>query len=136
MSTATVLRRCLLILTNDGDQDLFLGRSLRRSQFYENRDGKYLNRTKDWFDFDLPFLVSTVSATDYDNDGLLDLYLGTYGILAAGQRPAVWIREFLPPHDRRYVMNLFRSFEFNRYTNAAGPPNYLLKNIGGSFPGF
>ena len=118
---------------NDGDQDLFLGRSLRRSQLFENENGKFVDRTADWFGFDLPFLVSTVSATDFNNDGLLDLYVGTYGILAAGQRPAQWIREFVAPEQRQYVLNLFRSFEFNRYTNAAGPANFLFENVGGKF---
>ncbi|MGI9591668.1 MAG: FG-GAP-like repeat-containing protein, partial [Myxococcota bacterium] len=63
---------------NDGDDDLFLGRTERRSQYFENEDGRFVDRSGERFDLPLPYLVSSLSAADYDGDGLLDLYITTY----------------------------------------------------------
>ena len=64
-------------LDNDGDQDLFLGRSTGMNFLFENQgNGKFADVTEDanvgglW--------VSSAAAFDYDNDGLVDLFLGRY----------------------------------------------------------
>jgi hypothetical protein len=62
---------------NDGNRELFLGRSTGNNLLFRNNgDGTFTDVTADanvsgvW--------VSTAAAADYDRDGLLDLYLGRY----------------------------------------------------------
>ncbi len=64
-------------LDNDGDPELFLARSSAENKLFRNNgNGTFTDVTEDanlggyW--------VATASAADYDNDGLLDLYLGRY----------------------------------------------------------
>ena len=61
---------------NDGDPDVFLGRTLAPSLYLINEDGHFVPR--DLGDGVLPFLVASISAADYDGDGLLDVYFSTY----------------------------------------------------------
>ena len=68
---------------NDGDPDVFIGRTLQPSVYLVNEGGRFVDRSLDLFDDPLPALVSSVSAADYDGDGLLDLYVSTFG-----RRPA------------------------------------------------
>jgi FG-GAP-like repeat len=67
----------LVDLDNDGDRELFLGRSTGQNYLYRNNgDGKFTDVSATanlgglW--------VATASAADYDNDGKVDLYLGRY----------------------------------------------------------
>jgi hypothetical protein len=67
----------LVDLDNDGDRDLFLGRSTGIAYLFRNDgDGTFTDVTATanlggyW--------VSTAAAADYDNDGKVDLYLGRY----------------------------------------------------------
>jgi hypothetical protein len=64
-------------LDNDGDRELFLGRSTGTCYLFRNNgDGTFTDVTQAanvgglW--------VATASAVDYDNDGKVDLYLGRY----------------------------------------------------------
>ena len=64
-------------LDNDGDRDLFLGRSTGQNYLFRNNgDGTFADVTETanvggvW--------VATAAAADYDNDGKVDLYLGRY----------------------------------------------------------
>ena len=77
---------------NDGDPDVFLGRTLAPSRYLVNEDGHFVSC--DLGDGVLPFLVASISAADYDNDGLLDVYFSTYAarmLLEAVYR-RVWSR--------------------------------------------
>ena len=65
---------------NDGDPDLMLARSLARSMYLENQDGRFVHRPD--AAASLPYLAVSTSASDYNGDGLLDVYISTY-------RPAV-----------------------------------------------
>lgn len=68
---------------NDGDADLMLGRSLERSMYLENLGGRFVHRELTYAGEPLlPYLVVSMSAADYNGDGLLDVYVSTY-------RPAV-----------------------------------------------
>lgn len=67
---------------NDGDLDLMLGRSIERSKYLENNGSKFVEKASTGDDSSFPFLVVSMSATDYNGDGLLDVYFSTY-------RPAV-----------------------------------------------
>ena len=61
---------------NDGDPDVFLGRTLAPSRYMVNEDGLFASRNLG--DGVLPFLVASISAADYNGDGLLDVYFSTY----------------------------------------------------------
>jgi hypothetical protein len=60
---------------NDGDLDVILGRSLLRSTYLENRNGVFYQPPIPKF---MPMAVISMSAADYNADGLLDVYLCTY----------------------------------------------------------
>jgi hypothetical protein len=64
-------------LDNDGDRELFLGRSTGLCYLYRNNgDGTFTDVTDS---ANLGgFWVATAAAADYDNDGKVDLYLGRY----------------------------------------------------------
>ena len=116
---------------NDGDQDLFLGRSLAKSQYLENDGGKFVDRSESKFDFELPALVSSVTSADCNNDGLLDLYVTTFGF--TGISTEHWTNVFLDGEDRQHIIDLVNSPDYNRFLNAAGPKNLLLINRGSKF---
>jgi hypothetical protein len=130
---------------NDGDTDVFVGRTLSRSLYLANEGGRYVDRSGAWTGGELPYLVSTISAADYDQDGLLDVYLGTYasdlmrsagnvqpgGAIQPGADPgAMFLREFLSDEDARELEARYRAPTWHSFKNAAGPPNLLLHNAG------
>ena len=119
---------------NDGDQDLFLGRSLERSLLMINENGRFEDRSSQLINSDLPYLVTSVSAADYNGDGLLDIYLSTYGMPHDRKKGAQrWAPDFLSKEEADEVLRRFDDPEigYNRYVNAVGPPNQLLVNKGG-----
>ena len=114
---------------NDGDLDVFLGRTLVPSVYMVNEDGRFVDRSDELVDGPLPALVSSVSAVDYDGDGLLDLYIST----AAGSMslPSEMLVVLLPGADGFELWELTISDEDHSLKNRFGPPNVLLKNQGG-----
>ncbi|MGK0187385.1 MAG: hypothetical protein ACI9R3_003172 [Verrucomicrobiales bacterium] len=128
---------------NDGDPDLMLGRSLLPCKYFENNGG--------WFSemksVVLPRLAISMSATDYNNDGLLDVYICTYrpavlggssptGGVASGSDN--WPDEFLSPKvAKEYYQRHAKSHPkvqgnlFPNLLDQIGPPNVLLVNKGG-----
>ncbi|MFT5466240.1 MAG: hypothetical protein ACI8UO_001338 [Verrucomicrobiales bacterium] len=61
---------------NDGDPELFIGRSTAENKLYRNDGGKFTDVTEE---ANLGHIFVTVAAAaDYNNDGLLDLYIGRY----------------------------------------------------------
>ena len=114
---------------NDGDLDVFLGRTLVPSVYMVNEDGRFVDRSAELVDGPLPALVSSVSAVDYDGDGLLDLYVSTY---AANMKATPEIlMTYLPGGDGLELWQLRESDEDHSISNRFGPPNVLLKNQGG-----
>ncbi len=99
---------------NDGDADLFLGRSRQRCQYFINENGRFVDKSDSHVGVQLPYLVSAVSAADYNGDGLLDVYLGTYGsgqlAGANSDAPANWPGIFLSPE----VADRFLTFDGDR----------------------
>ena len=132
---------------NDGDPDLFLGRTMVPSLYLENRDGRFVDRSAEVFPGgSLPALVSSVNAVDYDGDGLLDVYFSTYAAQMLvfdlklhqarhpGQvAPPALLEKFLPLADARQVSEAVRSRGAHVYMSLPGPPNVLLKNEGTRF---
>lgn len=112
---------------NDGDQDVFLGRTLQPSVYMVNEGGRFVERSLELFDNPLPALVSSVSAVDYDGDGLLDLYVSTF---AAALHP-IETMAFLDPLDGQRLWALATGGESHVIKNKFGPPNVLLRNRGG-----
>jgi hypothetical protein len=142
---------------NDGDADVFIGRAFGRSLYLVNEGGRYVDRGAALVDVPLPYLVSSVSAADYDGDGLLDLHLSTYasalverrrldlgarspGLLAdfverpeeaAAAHPEGLLAELLPPDDARALYRRVITEKGQGVQNLFGPPNVLLHNVGG-----
>ena len=112
---------------NDGDQDVFLGRTLQPSVYLVNEGGRFVDRSLDLLDDPLPALVSSVSAVDYDRDGLLDLYVSTF---AAALHP-IETMAFLDQLDGQRLWALATAGESHVIKNKFGPPNVLLRNQGG-----
>jgi hypothetical protein len=125
-------------LDNDGDQDLLLGRTLKPSLYLVQEGGQFVDRSKDRIEGELPSLVSSISAADFDQDGLLDLYVATYAANMMDQeyrtfhqaREPHMLQEFLPAAESA---ELYRrtAKEWHKYKNKLGPPNVLLRNLGG-----
>lgn len=130
---------------NDGDPDLILGRSLEPSLYFEN-DGFWFKRVEDPWTKDLPSLASSISAADFNNDGLLDFYICTYrpealgdsnpglvGNGGSGNTGLSWPDRFLNEEDAKEYMRLHRETDHN-FLDQVGPPNSLWINRGnGSF---
>lgn len=130
---------------NDGDDDLVLGRTLVPSQYLENVDGKFVDRSKELVTDNLPALVTSVSAADYNGDGLLDVYLSTYAanmqedelrdrgpVLKNPDAPGL-LTDFLPEADAVELADRVSKLDYHRHLNNYGPPNVLLINRGGRF---
>lgn len=115
---------------NDGDTDLFLGRTLERSLYLMNEDGRFVDRSDSHVSTKLPYLTFAISAADYNNDGLLDVYFSTYGPEQSKPNPKTqeWLSEFLPQEQAREMYGLRTNHPM---LNRAGPPNVLLINRGG-----
>ncbi len=116
---------------NDGDQDAFIGRSIERSLFLRNEDGRFVDRSREVSSFPLPYLVSTISAADYNNDGLLDVYLGLYGPSGNEFKVDDWAADFFPGQKGMQQELINRYANEHRYLSRLGPPNMLLVNRGG-----
>lgn len=125
---------------NDDDDDLFLGRSLARSMFLENDGGRFVDRTEKIFGDEAPYFAMTASAADIDNDGLLDLYIGTYAATLlvkdlrakrrAGDEREMLFADYLPEGASRELFRRHKTSQTNHVRDRVGPPNYLLRNTG------
>ena len=108
---------------NDGDLDVFIGRTLEPSKYLINENGVYGEPERSKFLGGMPRDVSSVAAADYDNDGLVDLYVSTYDPIYA------------PNANRRNRANQSgqRRSQARRssdFLDKTGPPNELLHNVG------
>ncbi|HJM62416.1 MAG: hypothetical protein CMN05_02435 [Roseibacillus sp.] len=128
---------------NDGDPDLFVGRSLRPSLYFENRAGRFYPGPQQK---EFPMTAVSASAADYNGDGLLDLYLLTYrpSTIDGGSSPSGgvgvqserWPDHFYPPgmaaeyYRRHREANSGNDPQFPNLLNQIGPPNILYVNRG------
>jgi len=116
---------------NDGDADVFLGRWLEPSLYLVNMDGRFVDRSTSLVEPRLPALVTSVSAADYDGDGLLDVYFSTYAPPYRDLPDPRAAAMLLPAAD---VKELFLRYsvldETAIFLDLVGPPNVLLQNQG------
>ncbi len=124
---------------NDGDPDLFLGRTLASSLLFENNGTRFEDVSSERL-ARAPFLVSSVNAVDYDGDGLLDLYVSTYAASMLEQVREWLVRDNLgprpvleglvPAEEAAALGQALFSEEFQFYLQRPGPRNVLLHNEG------
>lgn len=112
---------------NDGDDDLFVGRSIERSRYFRNEGGRFVDASTTHIAIDLPHWTSAVSCADYNGDGLLDVYLSTYRLPITRPRELL-SREFLTPEQQ--VEWKKRRIADHPVFRLTGPPNVLLVNRG------
>lgn len=113
---------------NDGDQDVFIGRSLERSRYYENIGGQFFDKSEASIDSQLPYWASSMASADVNGDGLLDLYISTYR-LPITKPQNILASQFLDPEEQdEWKRRRGRDHPVFRLT---GPPNVLLINQGG-----
>lgn len=126
---------------NDGDADLFLSFFNRdnATRYLVNDDGRFVDRT-DSIGI-LPSWVIPITVSDYNNDGLLDVYLSTYinaylpAMVLANERAKAETGiypdkiPYLNDADAHTVFRRNRE-EGHALARAYGPPNWLLVNRG------
>lgn len=126
---------------NDGDADVIVGRSLDYSKAFQNNGGRFEEKTAGFFPGGAPGLVTAISAADYNNDGLLDIYVCTYSPLdyasrITGQggmeRPEDWMAAYLSK-DEAAEYRRRAAAQSHTFLHRVGPPNRLYVNKGGSF---
>ncbi|MCP4193600.1 MAG: VCBS repeat-containing protein [Planctomycetaceae bacterium] len=121
---------------NDGDKDLMLARSLERSQYWVNENGRFVERSDPWVAGDLPYEATSVSAADFNNDGLMDVYFATYHQDDVSRRIDADLSN--SEHRIHGYLTDAQSAELKRrhqqenrsFINQIGPPNLLLENVG------
>ena len=112
---------------NDGDPDVFIGRTFERSLFFANEKGRFADRSGTLAVAALPNFVASISAADYNGDGLLDVYFSTYAHDDTWDR----LREVLELMPRSQARELLaRRRKGHRFRDHYGPPNLLLVNRG------
>ncbi len=116
-------------LDNDGDSDAVLGRTLERSLVMENREGRF-HDVSERVSEPLPYLAISLSAADYDLDGLLDVYFSTYAaeMFMHPRSAETAPKQFLAPEDLATFEEV--QDESLWILARAGPPNVLLHNEG------
>jgi hypothetical protein len=114
---------------NDGDSDVFVGRTLGPSKYFVNEGGVF-KEDEDTIKVlkDSRFVVSG-SIADVNRDGLLDLYLSTYAY-GSGDF-SQWIDQTTRLEDQ--LKTRLRFEKSHAYVDRVGPPNILLMNRGGKF---
>ncbi len=112
---------------NDGDADAFIGRTFERSLFFANEEGRFVDRSGTLPPSALPNFATSISAVDYNGDGLLDVYFSTYAHDDTWDR----LREVLELMPRSQARELLaRRRKGHRFRDHYGPPNLLLVNRG------
>ena len=126
---------------NDGDDDVFLGRTVARSLYMENVEGRFVDRSDQAADIPLPYFAASAAAVDYDRDGLLDLYVGTYAAQLVPKdlrkpetiKEKMVLDEYLEEDHARRLFEREKIGRRHKVRDRVGPPNLLFRNVGGRF---
>jgi len=111
---------------NDGDYDLFLGRTLKPSMYLQNDGGKFHEKPLKALS-PRPGLVSSISVADYNRDGLLDVFIANYYPFDDPNDA----HKFLEQDDFDRFFKIYKQKKHQVTLNRIGPPNRLLVNRGG-----
>ncbi|WP_162273983.1 FG-GAP repeat domain-containing protein [Mariniblastus fucicola] len=114
-------------LDNDGDKDAFIGRPMEKARYMRNDDGKFVDVTESHSDLGDQYFVSSITASDVNRDGLLDLYLTSYVPL---QSKTVRFEDRFLTEEEREQYNL-RVATTDFWVEMSGASNVLLMNRGG-----
>lgn len=116
---------------NDGDKDAFLGRSYSDSLLMINEGGKFVDRTEGRIKRPLPGYVTSISSADFNNDGMLDLYLSTYVSIGKTVQTVENAANFMPRKEAELMIYLLKGTSpAGIWLDRPGPPNRLLVNTG------
>ena len=110
---------------NDGDPDAFVGRSIEDSEFFINENGNFQRDRSMTDELKLVRFVTAGSVADFNNDGLLDLYLSTYVSPSGSAKQQDWMKIMLPKSDWEKFNRLQSTHPF---VDRSGPANILLIN--------
>ena len=128
---------------NDGDSDLLISLFNREgaTRYLRNENGRFQDGT-DELGVELPNWIVPISVADYNNDGLLDIYLGGYaGLFAAyieaanarADREGESLGKRLPHLPEVAAEALHQAMihpDAHPVANSPGLPNVLLENLG------
>ena len=119
---------CVLFadLDNDGDKDAFMGRPMEKAKYLRNDDGKFVDITESHSDLGDQYFVSSVTVTDVNRDGLLDVYLTCYAPLKNKKQRFEDI--FLSKEERSLFARKHTNADI--WVNTTGTSNVLLMNRG------
>ena len=119
-------------LDNDGDRDAVIGRALEPVVYLRNDDGKFTDVTNSHSDLSNQYMVSAISVADINRDGLLDLYLSTYGPSGDNKRVLQDRGDggfrFMTEEQRQTLAQ--HDAKATGYVDTAGPPNLVVMNRG------
>lgn len=114
---------------NDGDSDAFIGGTLETSKYFENIDGVFhFDKELNEKEYDYMRFVVSGSVVDVNGDGLLDLYLNTYGFGTGDE--SIWSEDYIRIEDRLKMRLKVEGPHW--YVDRGGAPNILLLNHGGT----
>lgn len=117
---------------NDGDSDLFVARYLAPNKFYVNNgDGTFTDRSKE-MGLDLDSSSVTATFLDYDLDGFVDLYVGTYGNAFEEIPRLPFFAQNAPPN-RLYHNERGRSFRDVTEQSGTGDTGWALAVAAGDY---
>lgn len=111
---------------NDGDKDAFMGRPMEKAKYLRNDDGKFVDVTESHSDLGDQYFVSSVTVTDVNRDGLLDVYLTSYAPLKS--KKARFEDVFLEKKERKLFLD--KRAVVDVWVNTTGASNVLLMNRG------
>lgn len=113
---------------NDGDQDALIGFSWLGAKFYLNENGKFRHQPNS--PFSNVKMITSISVSDVNRDGLLDVYLSTYCPDSRPETVDLWNTTFLKEDERELFKQ--NSTKANHWLNKPGPPNYIFMNVDGT----
>ncbi len=112
---------------NDGDPDVLVGRTLEPSLYFRNDDGHFRDMTDKLTDLGDQYFITAITATDVNRDGLLDVYLSTYG--ASKDAHPIWKQRYLTAEHKSKLDAI--SNGVHPFFDQRGMANVLLMNRGG-----
>ena len=130
---ATSTSSLFVDVDNDGDPDLVLGNFAEGSRLLIHEGDRFVERTGERVSGDMPYQVASVSAADFDGDGLIDVYLSTYrgrGFVKLEYLPEAY-HELMPAEEYEEFLARVKAPDHHMVKNRAGPRNVLLRNVGG-----